>query len=130
MPIPLRTDCDAMRLRVCARNSDDADQVRRLLALAAVYGGATRNEDARIRGVTVHIVRDWVLTFNAKGPVGLVDRKAPGQPSRLNDPHRAAMASVIESGPIPAIHGVCVGGSSICASGFGMSFGSALPRKP
>lgn len=119
-----------MRLRVCARNSDDADQVRRLLALAAVYGGATRNEDARIRGVTVHIVRDWVLTFNAKGPVGLVDRKAPGQPSRLNDPHRAAMASVIESGPIPAIHGVCVGGSSICASGFGTSFGSALPRKP
>ena len=30
----------------------------------------------------------------------------PGQPSRLNDAHRAALAGVIESGPIPAIHGV------------------------
>jgi hypothetical protein len=39
-------------------------------------------------------------------PDGLVDRKAPGQPSRLEDEHRAALARMIEDGPTPAIHGV------------------------
>jgi len=47
-----------------------------------------------------------VLKFNASGPQGLVDRKAPGQPSLLNVMHRAALAAVIDSGPIPAVHGV------------------------
>jgi transposase len=56
--------------------------------------------------VTLQIVRDWVMKFNAHGPDGLIDRKAPGQPSRLNDTHRTALAAVIESGPTPAIHGV------------------------
>ena len=37
---------------------------------------------------------------------GWIDRKAPGQPPRLNDEHRAALAAIIESGPIPAVHGV------------------------
>ncbi len=106
MAIPLRSDFDAAALRAAARRTKDAAQARRLLSLAAVHGGATRTEAARIGGVTPQIVRDWVLRFNAEGPDGLVDRKAPGQPSRLNDAHRAALAAVIESGPIPAIHGV------------------------
>jgi transposase len=106
MPIPLRPDFDASRLRVVARRTKDAAQARRLLALAAVYEGASRTEAARIGGVTLQIIRDWVLRFNAVGPDGLVDRKAPGQPSRLTDAHRAALAAAIESGPTPAIHGV------------------------
>ena len=106
MPIPLRRDFDAVRLRSAARQSKDAGQARRLLALAAVYDGSTRTQAAEIGGVTLQIVRDWVLKFNAHGPEGLIDRKPPGQPSRLNDTHRAALVGVIESGPIPAIHGV------------------------
>jgi transposase len=47
-----------------------------------------------------------VLKFNANGPEGLIDRKAPGQPSKLSDTHRAALKVMIESGPIPAFHGV------------------------
>jgi transposase len=47
-----------------------------------------------------------VLRFNAHGPQGLVDRKAPGQPPLLNQRHRAALAAAIDSGPIPAVHGV------------------------
>ena len=57
-------------------------------------------------GVGLQVVRDWVVKFNAQGPDGLIDRKAPGQPPRLNDAHRAALVAIIESGPIPAIHGV------------------------
>jgi transposase len=47
-----------------------------------------------------------LVKFRAQGSDGLIDRKAPGQPPRLNDAHRAALAAIIESGPIPAIHGV------------------------
>jgi transposase len=106
MPIPLRPDFDAARLRRAARESADGNQVRRLLALAAIYDGATRTQAAQIGGVTLQVVRDWVLRFNALGPEGLIDRKAPGQQSRLNDEHRAALAAMVENGPIPAIHGV------------------------
>jgi transposase len=106
MPIPLRSDFDAGLLRAAAKKAKDGPQARRLLALAAIYDGATRTEAARIGDVTRQIVRDWVVKFNADGPAGLIDRKAPGQPSRLNDTHRAALVKMIESGPIPAIHGV------------------------
>ena len=106
MPIPLRADFEAQHLRALARTSRDAAQARRLLALAAVYDGATRTEAARIGGVSLQIVRDWVLRFNAEGANGLLDRKAPGQPAKLDDTHRAALAAVIDSGPVPAIHGV------------------------
>ncbi|WP_128080166.1 helix-turn-helix domain-containing protein [Roseicella frigidaeris] len=44
------------------------------------------------------MVRDWVPRFNAEGPAGLIDRKAPGQPPRLTDAHRAALAVTIEAG--------------------------------
>ena len=113
MPIPLRTDFAASRLRAsdlrsegAARQTKHAGQARRLLALASVYEGSTRTEAAKIGGESLQIVRDWVLRFNTFGPDGLIDRKAPGQPSRLNDKHRAALAAIIERGPIPAVHGV------------------------
>jgi transposase len=106
MPLSLRSDFDASGLRAAARRSRHAAHARRLLALAAVHDGATRTEAARVGGVTLQIVRDWVVKFNAAGPDGLVDRKAPGQTSRLNDTHRAALAAMIENGSIPAVHGV------------------------
>ena len=76
-----------------ARATKDGPQARRLLALAAIYDGATRTAAARLGGVTVQIVRDWVVKFNAHGPEGLVNRKPPGQPSKLTDAHRAALSS-------------------------------------
>jgi putative transposase len=105
-PIPLRGNFDASQLRVLARKMKDGPQARRLLALAAIYEGATRSEAAKIGGVGVQIIRDWVLRFNARGPDALLDGRAPGQPSKLNDAQRQAVARMIESGPIPAVHGV------------------------
>jgi transposase len=106
MPIPLTADYDAARLRAAARTSKDAGQTRRLLALAAIYDGATRGEAAVIGGVTLQIIRDWVLKLNADGPEGLVDRKGGGPAPILTDAHRQALATAIEDGPIPAVHGV------------------------
>jgi transposase len=105
-PIPLRQDFEASQLRGLAKRSKDGPQARRLLALAAIYDGATRTEAAKIGGVGLQIIRDWVLRFNARGPDALVNGKSPGQPSKLNDLQRQAIADMIERGPIPAVHGV------------------------
>ena len=106
MPIPLRSDFDATLVRKAARQSKDGAQARRLLALAVIYEGKSRTEAARIGGVTLQIIRDWVLKFNAAGPDGLIDKKAPGQPSRLTAVHRAALVGAVERGPDPAVQGV------------------------
>ena len=57
-------------MRAAAKRSKDGPQARRLLALAAIYEGTTRSEAAKIGGVTLQIVRDWVVKFNARGPEG------------------------------------------------------------
>lgn len=93
-------------MRRLARASKSANQARRLLALAQIYEGGSRSEAAKIGGVTLQIVRDWVIRFNARGPEGLLDGKAPGKPSILDDVQRQALVDVVEQGPIPAIHGV------------------------
>lgn len=102
----LRDDFDAERLRVLARGSKDAPQARRLLALATIYDGGARSEAAKIGGVTLQIVRDWVLRFNVHDPNGPLDRKAPGQPSLMKDEHRTVLRRMVDDGPTPAIHGV------------------------
>ena len=104
--IALRPDFSAAELRRLARRGKDAAQARRLLALAAIYDGGTRSEAARLGHVTLQIVRDWVVRFNAEGPAGLIDRKAAGRTPLLSDAHRRALAAQIDSGPIPAVHGV------------------------
>lgn len=105
-PIPLRNDYDGPALRHLARRSDDANQTRRLLARATIYDGGSRSAAAKVGGVGLQIVRDWVVRFNAEGPAGLVDRKAPGKVPKLNDAQRRALAEMVERGPIPAVDGV------------------------
>ena len=46
-PIPLRRDFGASQLRGLAKKTKDGPQARRLLALAAIYDGATRTEAAQ-----------------------------------------------------------------------------------
>ena len=106
-PLVLRTDFTADDVRRHARRTRDADQVRRLLALATIYEGGSRGDAATRRGRRAHgatgvglqIVRDWVERFNAEGPDGLADRKAPGPVPRLNEVQRQALAAAVESGP-------------------------------
>ena len=106
MPVPLRVDFGASGVRALAKRSKDGAQARRLPAVAAIYDGASRTEAAKIAGVTLQIIGDWVIKFNASGPQGLIDRKAPGPAPRLNEEHRKALAAIIERGPTPAVHGV------------------------
>jgi transposase len=54
----------------------------------------------------LQIVRDWVVRFNADGPTGLIDRKAPGKTPMLGPAERAALARAVEEGPTPWRDGV------------------------
>jgi hypothetical protein len=124
MPIPLRTDYDAGLVRIAAKKTKDGPQARRLLALAAIYEGASRTEAARIGGVTVQIVRDWVVKFNTDGPAGLIDRKPPGtaltadrgRPCRgsrddrqWTDPGGARRGAMAHHRPLPMVLGGTTG---------------------
>ena len=104
--ISLRDDFDAAGLRGLAKRCKDAGMARRLLALATIYDGSSRTDAARLGDVGLQTVRDWVLRFNARGPDGLVDAKAPGPKSKLDDAHRRSLVAKIEAGPIPAVDGV------------------------
>ncbi len=63
-------------------------------------------EAAQLGSVTLQVVRSWVVRFNAAGPDGLRDRKAPGPPPLMTQAHRQALAAQVDRGPILAIHGV------------------------
>jgi transposase len=104
--IELKSDYSADELRTLAKASRDAKQTRRLLALASIYEGGSRTVAARIGGVGLQIVRDWVVRFNAEGPAGLLDRKAPGKAPRLAPAQLAALARAVEAGPKPYLDGV------------------------
>ena len=89
--IELRSDFDVATLRRLARTPTNANQVRRLLALAEIYDGRSRSDAARIGGVGLQIVRDWVVRFNTLGPDGLINGKAPGRRPKLIDAQREAL---------------------------------------
>ena len=106
------TDCGsklyftAVEVRRLARRAKDSDQVRRLLAIAAVLDGSSRAEAAKIGGMDRQTLRDWVIRFNEEGPDGLINVAAPGASAKLNKEHRAFLARIVDEGPIPAVHGV------------------------
>ena len=59
-----------LEVRRRARATGNGSQVRRLLALAAIYAGGSRGEAARVGGVGLQTVRDWVFGSIAKGRTG------------------------------------------------------------
>ena len=46
------------------------------------------------------------MRFNAQGPEGLIDGKAPGNSCKLQACHRQTLVALVESGPVPAVDGV------------------------
>jgi transposase len=97
--IALRKDWDAARVRAAAREAANADQVRRLLAIAAVYEGKNRAEAAQIGAMDRQSLRDWVHRFNAAGPAGLINRKARGAKRELSAEQERELTALIEAGP-------------------------------
>ena len=104
--IAVRIGLHGREVRRFAQRAKDAAQARRLLAIAAVLDGASREEAAKIGGMDRQTLRDWVIRFNEQGPDGLINIPSPGAPAKLDDKHKAFLARIVDEGPIPAIHGV------------------------
>ena len=104
--VKLRTDYSASELRRLAKGSDDVNQSRRLLSLAAVVDGMSREDAARIGGMDRQTVRDWVHRFNDLGPEGLKDAWYGGPAPRLSVSQKTELAEIVETGPDPAVDGV------------------------
>jgi transposase len=106
MTVPVRTDLTAAEVREQARVAATPDQARRLLAIALVLEGSSRADAARSTGMDRQTLRDWVHRFNAAGPAGLVERKAPGRQRRLSAAQRDELRGCLETGPDLAQDGV------------------------
>ena len=104
--VGLRGDFEADELRRSAGKVKDADQARRLLALAAVYDGMDREEAAHIGGMDRQTLRDWVHRFNERGLEGLINAKPPGRRPKLSVEQKEELRQLVEDGPDPEKDGV------------------------
>lgn len=104
--VKMRMDYSAEALRRLARETKDVNKSRRLLSLAAVMDGMSREDAARIGGMDRQTLRDWVHRFNQLGPDGLKDAWYGGPAPRLSPEQKAELAKVVETGPDFLVDGV------------------------
>ena len=96
-----RFDLAATELRELATRTHDGAVVRRLLAIALILEGHSREEAARLSGMDRQTLRDWVHRYNADGVAGLSSRWGPGRPPALSEAQMAELRSLVLEGPDP-----------------------------
>lgn len=101
-----RRDLDAAGLRRAAARCSDGGAARRMLALALVLDGKSRQEAAELNGMDRQTLRDWVHRYNIEGLSGLTNHTSPGAKPRLSAEQLAELAALVEAGPDPAQHKV------------------------
>jgi transposase len=109
MPVAVgvtRTGYTADAMRRAAARTSDGNAARRMLAIAHVLDGRTREEAAASCGMDRQTLRDWVHRYNAEGLAGLHDRPRRGPLPRLSREQEAAVAQWVRQGPDLAEHGV------------------------
>ena len=113
--VPVRADYTASEVRRFARRAKDGAQARRLLALAAVLDGASREEAAKIGGMDRQTLRDWVIRYNEQGPDGLINIPSPGAPRQARR-HAQEPFSVGSWTKARSLRSTawCAGGPAIC----------------
>jgi transposase len=101
-----RKELGASELRREAVRCPEANAARRMLALALVLEGHSREEAARHTGMDRQTLRDWVHRYNAQGLAGLCNRRHVGPKPRLTPEQMGELETVVEQGPDPARDGV------------------------
>jgi transposase len=101
-----RTELTASELRALAVKVGDGSVVRRLLAIALLLEGHSREAAATVNGMTRQTLRDWVHRYNAEGVSGLRSRTGPGRPPRLTDGQMEELKAIVINGPDPERHKV------------------------
>ena len=95
-----RLDLSAADLRETAARTADAKAARRMLAIALVLDGWSRQDAAEACAMDRQTLRDWVHRYNAAGADGLHDQpRRNGPPPRLSAEQQATVAEWVEQGP-------------------------------
>jgi transposase len=97
-----RTDRAAEELRSIASKSNDGGQVRRLLALALILDGHSREAAAEQTGMERQSLRDWVHRYNANGVAGLCAIRTGGRQAYLTAEQMVELKALVIKGPDPA----------------------------
>jgi transposase len=94
-----RLDLSAADLREAAARTDDAKASRRMLAIALVLDGWSREAAAEACAMDRQTLRDWVQRYNGSGLEGLSNRSRRNGPHpRLSAEQRAEVAKWVEQG--------------------------------
>jgi transposase len=121
-----RVDHTASGLRGIAAKTHDGRVVRRLLAVAFVLEGQSRQEAAQACGMDRQTLRDWIIRFNEMGTAGLANRPVPGRKPSLSAAQIAEVKEIVLSGPDLENDGVvrwrCVDLQRVIADRFGVQF--------
>jgi transposase len=95
-----RLEHSAAELRGAAADTRDAKAARRMLAIALVLEGWSREAAAEACAMDRQTLRDWVHRYNASGLDGLFDRPRRNGPlPRLSDEQKAELAAWVDQGP-------------------------------
>ena len=95
-----RLDLSAAELREAAARTQDAKTARRMLAIALVLDGWSREAAAEACAMDRQTLRDWVHRYNESGLEGLTDRpRRNGPRPRLSAEQQAQVAEWVEQGP-------------------------------
>ncbi len=95
-----RRDVSVGDLRREAGRTRDAKAARRMLAIACVMEGQSREAAAECCGMDRQTLRDWVHRFNADGLAGLSDLpRCCGPKPRMSPEQEAVVAGWVEQGP-------------------------------
>lgn len=101
-----RTDLTSLDLRERAARSKNTRQTRRMLAIAMVLDGHSREAAAEACAMDRQTLRDWVHRYNERGIPGLSDHAHPGPPRYLTAEQEAEVDGWVEKGPDLATDGV------------------------
>jgi len=102
-----RRDVSVGDLRREAGRTRDAKAARRMLAIACVMEGQSREDAAECCGMDRQTLRDWVHRFNEDGLAGLADLpRRNGPKPRLSSEQEAVVVEWVEQGPDLARDGV------------------------
>ena len=101
-----RTEHSALDLRARAAKTGTGAVVRRLLALALVLEGHSREAAATGGGMTRQTLRDWVHRYNGECVAGLASDVGGGPAPLLSAPQMEELTTIVIQGPDPERHRV------------------------